>query len=169
MPKASWKALLLVSMLLAAVSLADDADGTDTDAEQLSLESRTTIASDPEWEFSYLWQLRYPGKLPAYPDDWPDPIDEFEFQDTSLYGRASQLRNVSFLTLAEFGQRRLFLGVNTDGFVGIHFSAFSSTNDLRYFEVIRLPYLKELDTDSDVDQSEPESKKTAPQQITGNW
>ncbi len=169
MLKASWMALLPVSMLLTAASFADDADSTDTDAEQIPLESRLTIASDTEWEFSYLWHLRYRGAATVYPGDWTDPITELEFQDSSMYGRVSQLHNLSLLTLAEFGQKRLFLGVNADGLVGIHFNAFSRSDDRRYLEVARMPYLKELDTDSDVEQTESESKKPVPQQMTDSW
>jgi hypothetical protein len=162
-------ALLPVSMLLTAASLADDADGTDIDVQQIPLESRPTIAADKNWEFSYLWRLRYPGAATAYPDYWTDPITEFEFQDSSMYGRVSQLHNLSFLTLAEFGQKRVFLGVNADGLVGIHFNAFSRSDDRRYLEVARMPYLKKLDTDSDVEQTESESKKPVPQQMTDSW
>lgn len=169
MLKASWMALLPVSMLLAAASLADDADGTDTDVEQRPLESRTATVSDAEWQFSYLWHLRYPGTATTYPNSWIDPIAELEFQDSSMYGRVSQLHNLSLLTLAEFGQKRLFLGVNADGLIGIHLNAFSRNDDGRYLEVVRMPYLKELDTDSDADQQAPEAKDPAPQQMTGSW
>jgi len=167
--KASWMALLLFSMLLTAASLADDADGTNIEVQQIPLESRPTIATDKEWEFSYLWRLRYPGAATAYPDYWTDPITEFEFQDSSMYGRVSQLHNLSLLTLAEFGQKRLFLGVNADGLVGIHFNAFSRNDDRRYLEVARMPYLEELNTDSEVDQPEQESREPVPQQMTDSW
>ncbi len=169
MLKASWMALLLVSMLIAVASLADDADGTDTDAEKMPLDSRTAIVSDAEWEFSLLWKLRYPVAATAFPNDWTDSMAELEFQDSSMYGRVSQLHNLSFLTLAEFGQRRLFLGVNAEGFVGIHFNAFSQKDDRRYLEVVRMPYLKELDTDSEVGQPVPESERPVPQQMTDSW
>ena len=169
MHKASWMALLPVSMLLAAASLADDADGTDTEVEQIPLESRSAIAPDTEWQFSYLWNLRYPGAPTAYQGDWTDSITELEFQDSSMYGRVSQLHNLSFLTLAEFGQKRVFLGVNADGLVGIHFNAFSRNDDRRYFELVRMPYLKQLNTDSEIDQPEQESREPIAQQMTDSW
>ena len=169
MIKASRMALLLFSMLLTSASHADDADGTAADVEQIPLESRATIASDKEWELSYVWHLRYPGAATAYPDYWTDPIAELEFQDSSMYGWVSQLDNFSLLTLAEFGQKRIFLGVNADGLVGIHFNAFSNKDDRRYLEVVRMPYLKELDTDSEVSQPDPESEKPVPQQMTDSW
>jgi hypothetical protein len=161
--------LLIFNMLLTTASLADDADGTATDVKQIPLESHPKIASDNEWELSYLWQLRYPSAATAYPDYWTDPIAELEFQDSSMYGRVSQLHNLSLLTLAEFGQKRLFLGVNADGLVGIHFNAFSHKDDRRYLEVVRMPYLKELDPDSEVSQPELESEESVAQQMTDSW
>jgi hypothetical protein len=169
MLKASWMTLLPVSMLLAAASLADDAKSTATDPEPIPLESRATTVTDAEREFSYLWQSRYPVATTGHPDDSPDSIASIEFQDTSMYGRVSQLRSLSFLTLAEFGQKRLFLGVNANGFVGIHFNAFSPADDQRYLEVARMPYLEVLETNSDVDQPEPRSNNPAPQQLTDSW
>ena len=169
MLKASWMALLVFSMLLTAASLADDADGTASDVEQIPLELRPPKTSDNEWELSYLWHLRYPGAATAYPDYWTDPIADLEFQDSSMYGRVSQLHNLSLLTLAEFGQKRLFLGVNADGLVGIHFNAFSHKDDRRYLEVVRMPYLKELDPDSEVNQPELESEGSIAQQMTDSW
>ncbi len=169
MLKAGWMALLPFSMLLTAASLADDTDGTKTDVEQKPQELRNTIESGTQWEFSYLWHLRYPAAATTYPDYLKDPIVELEFQDSSMYGRVRQLHNLSLLTLAEFGQKRLFLGVNADGFVGIHFNAFSRNDDRRYLELVRMPYLKESDTGSDVDQPEPDSKKLVSQQMTGSW
>jgi len=167
--KASWMVLLSLVILFAAESRADDSDAIDADSEQIPLQMRTAIAADAEWEFSYLWQVRYPIGLTTFPEAWPGAMDEFDFQDTSMFGRVSQLRNLSLLTLAEFGQRRLFLGVNEDGLVGIHLGAFANKNDRRYLEVVRLPYLNELDTDSEVDQSEPESGNPLAQQVTHAW
>ena len=169
MLKANWMTLLPLSLLFAAASFADDANSIDTDAEPTPQESRATTVTDVEREFSYLWQLRYPVITATDSDDWPDSIDSIEFQDTSMYGRVSQLRSLSFLTLAEFGGKRLFLGVNANGFVGIHFNAFSRADDQRYLEVARMPYLEVLDTSSDVEQSEPQPETPAPQQMTDSW
>ena len=52
-------------------------------------------------------------------------IAGLDFQDSSVYGRVSKLRNLSFLTLAEIGNERVFVGVNEDGLLGIHFNRFS--------------------------------------------
>jgi len=170
MLKASWIALLPVSMLLAADCLADDAKDTETDDQLIPLKIHAATMSNAERDFSYLWQQRYPAAVSGNPDDWPDSIAAIEFQDSSMYGRVSHLRNLSLLTLAEFGQKRLFLGVNADGLVGIHFNAFSD-DDPRYLEVVRMPYLKDSDSGSEVDQPEPEPEPNIPvaQQMTSYW
>ena len=48
-------------------------------------------------------------------------LDSLEFYDNSALGRLKRLRDVSFLTLAESGQTRVFFGVDRDGLVGLHF------------------------------------------------
>jgi len=167
--KATWIVLLPIGILLAADCHADDSGTTDTDREQITPEKSVAMTASAEREFSYLWQTRYPVGLTTYSDDWPGTIGELEFQDTSIFGRFSQLRNLSFLTLAEFGQRRLFLGINEDGLVGVHLGAFSDQNDQRYLEVVRLPYLDELDTKDEVEQVVQEAEKRVTQQISSIW
>ena len=66
--------------------------------------------------------------------------------------RVSRMRKLSLLTLAQSGQSRLFLGVNEEGLVGVHFSAFSLRNDGDYLELVRLPYLKKLDSAGNIDR-----------------
>jgi len=81
---------------------------------------------------------------------WLTQIAEFNFQDDSALARVSKLRNLSLLTLAEIGQTRLFLGVNDDGLVGLHFNLFSRAGDARYLEVVRMPYLQKTGPDSEI-------------------
>lgn len=72
---------------------------------------------------------------------WRTSLDDFEFEEGSALMRISKLRSLSLLTLGEFGKSRLFIGVNSDGFVGLHFNAVSREADQRYLEVVRMPYL----------------------------
>ena len=46
------------------------------------------------------------------------------FADDSLLARLSELRSVSFLTLLDSEDTRLFVGVNDEGIVGLHFNAY---------------------------------------------
>ena len=169
MLKTSWMLLLSIGMLFAAEGIADDKDATDSAAEHAPLETRTATISESALPFSYLWQTRYPLKVTPYAEGWQDPIAGLDFQDSSVYGRVSKLRNLSFLTLAEIGNERVFVGVNEDGLLGIHFNRFSKQNDRRYLEVLRLPYLRKPDSDSDAEQSNGELKNPPPQQMTDSW
>ena len=47
-------------------------------------------------------------------------IDALEFHDNSAIGRLKRLREISFVTLSESRKSRLFLGINSEGYVGLH-------------------------------------------------
>ncbi len=142
MLRADWMVLLIVSMLLPAAALADDptipgAEGKQAPVPALSLESMHAQSA-----YAPRWQLTHPIETMTYADDWSQPMSNFDFQDSGILGRASKLRGLSFLTLAELGRARLFLGVNKEGLVGFHFRAFPSRSNGRYLELARMPYLK---------------------------
>lgn len=84
--------------------------------------------------------------LPAYDSPPATPslssgFDKLDFQDSSAVGRASRLRSLSLLTLAQFKKSRLFLGVNHRGVLGLHFNAAKQGDD-RSLEIARMPYLR---------------------------
>jgi len=118
MLKANWMALLIVGTLLPAAALADDATISRADDQPAPV---TTLSLE---------------------------LSDLEFQDSGILGRASQLRSLSFLTLAELGRTRLFLGVNKEGLVGLHFLAFPRRSSGRYLELARMPYLKNIKPDT---------------------
>lgn len=157
MLKASWMALLAIGMLLSAAGFADDAKSSNTGGEPLPVVTLSVEALLAELGHASRWQLFHPVEAMASSDDWPRPIADFDFQDSNALARVSKLRSLSFLTLAEIGQTRLFLGVNDDGLVGLHFKRFSRAGDARYLEVVRMPYLRENEPDRAVRQSGPNS------------
>ncbi|MGB5331009.1 MAG: hypothetical protein WBM80_10905 [Woeseiaceae bacterium] len=116
-----------------------------------TLLSTAGLADDGILEYASRWQLINPIETMAYADDWPQPMNNFDFQDSGILGRASRLRGLSFLTLAEIGRARLFLGVNKEGLVGLHFRAFSRHSSSRYLELARMPYLKNSQPDTETD------------------
>jgi len=71
-------------------------------------------------------------------DVWGRTRPVFKFRDTSVLDRISKLRNVSFLTLARTDRTRLFLGVNKDGVVGLHFNARARLRDDHVLELASL-------------------------------
>ncbi len=152
MLKASRMAQLIIGMLLSAAGFADDAKSSNTDGEPLPVVTLSVEKLLAEPEYASRWQLLHRVEAMAYADDWPRPIADFDFQDASALARVSKLRSLSLLTLAEIGQTRLFLGVDDDGFVGLHFCTLPRYGDERYLEVVRMPYLKKDEPDSEVEQ-----------------
>lgn len=71
-------------------------------------------------------------------DAWGQPRPVFKFRDDSTLDRIGRLRNLSFVTLAKTRRTRLFLGVNEDGLVGLHFNTLSRYGDDRVLELARL-------------------------------
>jgi hypothetical protein len=151
---ARWMLLLLICGLLSAHCFADEADDAASDpAPDTSL---AVEAAHADLAYASLWQLRYPLELTISADDWQSSIADLEFKNGGVFERLSELHHLSFLTVAEIGQGRLFLGVNGDGLVGIHYRAFSRRNDEQYLEMIRMPYLKDKESSSSFDQPEPQ-------------
>lgn len=155
--KATWMALLIIGVLLSAAGFADDAKTSGTDGEQLPVVTLSVETLLAKSEHAARWQLFQPVEAMTYSDDWPRPIADFDFQDDSALARLGKLRGMSLLTLAEIGQTRLFLGVNEEGLVGLHFSALPRNGDERYQELIRMPYLKENDLDKEAKAMGPDS------------
>jgi hypothetical protein len=148
MPKASWMMLLTIGMLLSASGSADDAKFSNTDSETLPEATLPLDGLHAELGHTSRWHSFDSVEAMAYSGDWPRAIADFDFQDDSALARVSKLRNLSLLTLVEIGQTRLFLGVNDEGLLGLHFNAFPRDGDGRYLEVVRMPYLKENEPDS---------------------
>jgi hypothetical protein len=141
MLKSGWMTLSIIGVLLSAAGFADDATSSAADDNALPLVTQSLAALPAELDTLSRWQLTQPVESIAFSSHWSGPIQNFEFQDSDALARVSKLRSLSLLTFAEFGQARLFLGVNDRGLVGIHFHAFPRHSDERYLEVARLPYL----------------------------
>ncbi len=155
MPKASWMTLLAIGMLLSAAGFADDVQFSNTDSEPLPEVTLSVEALHAESGYTSRRNLFHSVEALAYSDDWPRTIADFDFQDDSALARVSKLRFLSLFTLAEIGQTRLFLGVNDEGMLGLHFNTLPRNGDERYLEVVRMPYLKENEPDDEVRQLGP--------------
>lgn len=151
MLRANWMVLLIVGTLLPAAGLADDATVSRGDGEPAPLPGLSLESLHLQSAYAPRWQLTDPVETLAYANDWSRPMSDFDFQDSGILGRASKLRGLSFLTFAEIGQTRLFLGVNKEGLVGLHFRAFPQHDDGRYLEIIRMPYLENSEPDTEAD------------------
>lgn len=72
----------------------------------------------------------------------PVYLTDIEYRDNSTLKRLSRLEKLSILTLADFGNTRLYLGVTRDGFVGLHFDLIPRHSRNRHLELARLPNLR---------------------------
>ena len=142
MVKASWMAWLTIGLLWSAAGFADDVQSSKTDDEPLSVVTLSVETMLAESKYLSRWRTFQPAEATAYSDGWLQPIADLDFQDTGVLSRVSMLRGLSLLTLAEFGQTRMFLGVNEEGLVGLHFDTFPHNDVDRYLEVVRMPYLR---------------------------
>jgi hypothetical protein len=89
--------------------------------------------------------------LASYNDEFLRPFPEVDFVDSAFFSQVSELRRVSFITFAEVGEAQLFLGVNSEGFLGLHFNAFREPDSSPEIEMLRMPYLA---TEADEDAAE---------------
>ncbi len=142
MVKASWMAWLTIGLLWSAAGFADEVQSAKTDDELLPVVTLSVETMLAESKYLSRWRTLQPAETTAYSDGWLQPIADLDFQDTGLLFRVSKLRGVSLLTLAEFGRTRMFLGVNEEGLVGLHFDTFPHNDVDRYLEVVRMPYLR---------------------------
>ena len=131
-----------LGILFSAVGLADDANNADT--SELLLPTTTvwssSLASQPAWRLSYaVSEIDY-STLPS------NPLFEIEFQDSSTLKQLSKLRNLSLMTLSEKWNSQVFIGVNEEGLVGLHFTWLPRQNSEHILELARLPHLKEDET-----------------------
>ena len=120
--------LFLIGFLSQAFAQADDDNSIDW-----ALATTATFA-DASLAPAYVQSTQTQGPSSS--------IEKLHFQDSSAVGRASRLRSLSLLTLAQFRQSRLFLGVNDRGILGLHFNA-AKRGDERCLEVARMPYLRD--------------------------
>lgn len=144
---ARWVLSVTIVMLLPAAGYADDEIVADTVAASWrGLTPSAATMHAPPATLSGLQSFQAVAAM-AGPGDWPRPIASIDFREGSALARVRKLRSLSLLTLAEIGRTRLFLGVNDEGLVGLHFKVLAHAGDERYLEVVRMPYLKENESD----------------------
>jgi hypothetical protein len=144
--------VLYACIMLTSVTLADDATPSDTNSatakSRPDAHDRSTFGSKPAPQ-------PYLDRPSPYPAPLMRPNMDLEFQDSSALGHFSKFRTLSFVTLAESGPTKLFLGVNDDGLVGLHFAFFSKRGADRTLELARMPYLKRKNPER---EAEPDRK-----------
>ena len=138
--------VLYACIMFTSVTLADDVSPPDTDSE--TAKSRSD-AHDGLAFGSHSSPQRYIDRVLPHPAPLLRTDFDLEFRDSSVLGNFSKLRTLSFVTLAESGPTKLFLGVNDDGLVGLHFAFFSKRGTDRTLELARMPYLNRKNPERD--------------------
>lgn len=149
--KASRLAHLTLYLLLSSAVSADDANLPDTGRGSLPVTTPSLDALLAESEYGRRWQLVDPVEAVTYTENWTRPITSFRFEHTSTISRLGKLRNLALLTVAETRRTRLFVGVNADGLVGVHFYVVNPSDDERYLELVRMPYLEKDQPNGEAD------------------
>ena len=141
MLKKSSMPVLVISMLMSGSGLADD----------LAQPKLTPAAEAFLADLEQSSRRQPPGYLQpiSYTDNFLRSFPDLKFTDGGFLDRVSHLRRVSFLTFAEIGQSQLFLGVNNKGLLGLHFNAYRNRGKERQLELLRMPYLLDVDTESE--------------------
>lgn len=141
MLKDKWMTLIATVMLMPAAAVADDVNDTNVNDESSPYVTRSVTALLEGMMYASRWKLSQPVEAIAYEDASRRLLDDVNFVDNSALSRVRKLRGLSLLTLADVGKSRLYLGVNKDGLVGLHFNISPRYDDERYFEMVRMPYL----------------------------
>ena len=142
-------ALVTVGVLISAMGMADEPERADTSDPVLPTTSTLppSLLSDAEW------RLPYASSEIVYAGLSSNPLFEIEFQDNSTLKQLSRLRNLSLMTLSEKWNSQVFIGVNEDGLVGLHFTWLPRQNTDHILELARLPHLKESEVPTVVEQN----------------
>jgi len=147
MPRAASKWLISVSVLLSMAALADDVPPDDGEGLQEALRSVDELLDALEaasrWHLATSVDAAGPSYIAA------DPFYDISFQDNSSLARLGRLHSLSLLTLGELGSAQLFLGVNEDGLLGVHFNAFPRAGEEGLLELARMPYLDDENPEAD--------------------
>lgn len=139
-----------LAILLSGAAMADELDHSDTIELQSSLTHTlpVVVTSEPQWRLPDTASQIVYSSIPA------KPLFDVEFQDSNTLKQLSKLRNLSLLTLAEKWNSQVFLGVNRDGLVGLHFTLLPRRNKDQMLELSRLPYLQASDSLEEAETAE---------------
>ncbi|MGI9223580.1 MAG: hypothetical protein ACR2QX_03815 [Woeseiaceae bacterium] len=132
MRKDSWIPLFCTCLLLPAAAKADDT------FDRL-YESR--------------WQLSHTLDTTTYLGELPEPTTslDLDVDDGNTILRVTKIRSLSLLTLSGDERSKWFLGINEDGFVGLHFRGFSRNGAKRHLDLASLISAKDDAEDDETD------------------
>lgn len=123
--------VFFVAAGLGVNALADEKNGISKAASAEKPVLETSLDSQAWYELHRAWNTT------------PDTaqLTTFDFDDNSALKRLTKLRSLSLVTFSETDNTRLFLGINDDGLVGLHFSAFPRYGKDRHLSLWSMPYV----------------------------
>ena len=143
MAKLAWIALVVTVIgMAAAPPCPADEDAPVADESTDTSPGVTTIDELLE-QTRYLDAQSVPLAIGVAGDVPAGPAVDIAFEDNSMLGRLRRVRSLSILTLSEQRKSRLFLGVNKEGLLGLHFTASSDVQEEETVEFARLPEFDE--------------------------
>ena len=97
------------------------------------------------------WLLSHSLDTSTFLDDLPEPATslDVDVDDGNSILRVTKIRSLSLITLSGDDRAKWFLGINEDGFVGIHFRGFSRSGAERHLDVASLFAAKEEENEPD--------------------
>ncbi|MEM7284149.1 MAG: hypothetical protein AAF438_21295 [Pseudomonadota bacterium] len=132
----NWNGIIIGVMALAVpMACHGDPPGDSKNARVVSDASSSPITIDVR---NLGWDVYQPFWNPELPDL---TVESFDFDDKSALERITKLRSLSLVTFAETTNTRLFFGVNKEGLVGLHFSAFPRYGKDRHMSLWSMPYV----------------------------
>ena len=131
----AWTALLATCLTVPA--LAEDVAQPDADS---AAESLSDVLPTTAYLSDWLLDNADLVTVGDYSTERVTPFD-VDFEGGSAIERLSRFRALSFVTFGEMQGARLFLGVNADGYLGLHLYATPKDDDDPSTGLIRMPYL----------------------------
>ena len=137
---AAWTGFAAV--LLTAHAVADETSATPDAADERAPDvSLTAVLPTTAYMSDWLLDDIDVVEIGPYSTNHVTGLSNLDFREGSTIERLGKYRALSLVTFAEIGKARLFLGVNEDGFLGLHLNATPKVTEERTVEVMRMPYL----------------------------
>jgi len=140
--------LLIIGTLLTPAGFADDEAASDAEANTSAPPPPSLEKLLEESAYASRWQLTPSTATLPYAGEGRRPMVDVEFQESSGFARITSQRSLTFLNFTNSGKTRLFLGVNEDGVVGLHYRAVSRHDDSEPSDPARVSDIRESATDA---------------------
>ncbi len=135
----AWIAVVIIAVVWTVGPRACLADDETVESERASDTSPGVTTIDELLAATSYEEIRF---APTTLGNGKQPTDDrrivLDLEDNGLLGRLRRNRSLSFVTFSDQGKTRIFLGVNADGFVGIHLTGKSKGRSSAFIEN-RLP------------------------------